>query len=327
MNIKLFEKLHGEGKLSLESLERVKTAESGKLFSLHWELKTLLYLGVLLFSGGLGTLIYKNIDTIGHQAILLVIAAVSGGCYFYCFKHKLSFSRHKVLPPNSFFDYILLLGCLTFVSFITYLQAQYTVFGYNLSAATFIPMLVLFFSAYYFDHIGVLSLAITNLAAWMGVTVTPLNILAANDFGDERLIFTGIILGAILVGAAYLSRMKDFKKHFAFTFSNFGVHIMYIALIAAQIVFDNVIWFLPIAALTVFFIIQARKEHSFYFILISVLYSYFSLSAAIIQLAWHSSFLDEGLLMLVCIYFIGSAIALIVLLMREHKKLKAHDRV
>jgi len=77
MNIQLFEKLSGEGLVSPESLQKVKAAEGKKLFSLHWELKTILYLGVLLLSGGLGILIYKNIDTIGHQAILFAIAALA----------------------------------------------------------------------------------------------------------------------------------------------------------------------------------------------------------------------------------------------------------
>src|SRR5882672_2103524 len=79
MNPLLAEQLHAQGLLSDTSLEKVKAAEAGRLFSVHWELKTLLYLGVLLLSGGLGVLVYKNIDTIGHQAVLAFIAAVSAG--------------------------------------------------------------------------------------------------------------------------------------------------------------------------------------------------------------------------------------------------------
>jgi len=48
--------------------------ETGKPFSLHWELKTLLYLGVLLLNLGLGYLIYDNIDNIGHNAVMVAIA-------------------------------------------------------------------------------------------------------------------------------------------------------------------------------------------------------------------------------------------------------------
>jgi hypothetical protein len=321
MDEKLFEKLHREGHLSDASLDRVKAAAAGRLFSLHWELKTLLYLGVLLLSGGLGTLIYRNLDTIGHMAVILLIAAVSIGCFVYCFRHRPPFSWHKVLTENAVFDYVLLLGCLTLISFITYLQAQYGVFGQGYGASTFIPMLVLFFSAYYFDHLGVLSLAITNLAAWMGIALTPTGILSENDFGDSRLIFTGILLGAILIGAGYLSRLRDLKQHFFFTYCNFGVHILYIALIAAQLHFENSLWVLPVAGITALFLWQARKEHSFYFILICVLYSYISLSIVVLN---NYHYFDLVILML---YFLCSAIGISVFLTYQYKNLKKDARI
>ena len=59
MNKTLFTQWHEEGLLAETSLQKVKEAEAHKLFSLHWEIKTLLYLAVLLLSGGLGILVYK----------------------------------------------------------------------------------------------------------------------------------------------------------------------------------------------------------------------------------------------------------------------------
>ena len=131
-------------------MEKTNSQSSSNLFSLYWEVKTILYLGTLLLSSGLAILIYKNIDTIGHQIILLFIAAICAGSFFYCFKNKLPFNTSKVFPPNSFFDYVLLMGCFTLVTFIGYLQFQYNVFGDRYGLATFIPMLVLFFTAYFF---------------------------------------------------------------------------------------------------------------------------------------------------------------------------------
>ena len=54
-------------------------------------------------------------------------------------------------------------------------------------------MVVLFFCAYFFDHIGILSLAITNLAAWVGIVVTPAEILKSNDFNSVTIIYTGLV--------------------------------------------------------------------------------------------------------------------------------------
>ena len=110
MNPQTFKQLHDEGLLADDSLHKVEAVENARLFSLHWELKTLLYLGVTLLSGGLGVLVYKNIDTFGHQAILAFIALVSAGCFYYCWRKAAPFSINKVQAPNPFFDYILLLA-------------------------------------------------------------------------------------------------------------------------------------------------------------------------------------------------------------------------
>src|SRR5258708_8139223 len=170
MDPDLFKKLQAEGLISDNAAKKVKAVEDGGLLSLHWGVGTILYLGIILLSGGLGVLVYKNIDTIGHQVILIFIALVCAGSFYYCFRNKPPFSRLQVPAPNSFFDYILLLGCLTFITFIGYLQFEYAFFGEAYGLSTFIPMIVLFFSAYYFDHLGILSLVITILAALSVIT-------------------------------------------------------------------------------------------------------------------------------------------------------------
>jgi hypothetical protein len=114
------------------------------------------------------------------------------------------------------------------LTFIGYLQYQYNVFGNRLGLAVFTPMVILFFAAYYFDHLGVLSIAITNLAAWLGITVTPAEILKDNNFNDARLIYTGIVLGAGLDVFSIVTKRKKIKEHFAFTYKNFwGAYSFY----------------------------------------------------------------------------------------------------
>ena len=82
----LLEQLHADGLVLPESYAKIKWKQQHILISVHWEIKTLLYLGVLLLSAGFSILVYKNIATIGHQVILLFIALVCSGCFFYCFK-------------------------------------------------------------------------------------------------------------------------------------------------------------------------------------------------------------------------------------------------
>jgi hypothetical protein len=281
--------------------------------------------GVLLLTGGLGLLIYENIDTIGHEFVLMLIGAICLGCFYYCFKNKLPFSKEKVLSPNSFFDYILLLACTSLLIFTGYLQFEYKVFGTNYGMATLIPMLVLFFVAYYFDHQGILSMAIANLAVWMGVSVTPKQLLLNSDFDSQTIIYTYLVLGAMLIAGAYASQYFNYKKHFKFSYQHYGIHVAYIALLAGYFhYYDSIIaagWMLGILLLSFLMYTDAFKNKSFYFLLLVVLYSYIAVSSLVIR-----AFIgvgDIGAVYLVLLYFIGSGVGLILLLINLNKKLKA----
>ncbi|HUP11062.1 MAG TPA: DUF2157 domain-containing protein [Niastella sp.] len=328
MNIPLFEQLHQEGLVSAASLHKVKQKARSGIFSIHWELKTILYLGILLLTGGLGILIYKNIDTIGHQVILAAIGLICIGCFFYCERKKLPFARNQVPAPNSFFDYILLLGCLTLITFITYLQVQYTAFGNAYGMATFIPMVILFFCAYYFDHLGVLSMAVTNLAAWAGIAITPLNILHANNFAEPEIIFTGLLLGVALAVAAWGSKQKNIKAHFSFTYSNFGMNILFIGCLAGMFVYEDfyLLWLLPLAAIVYYFYKQSLATASFYLLLMLTIYGYIGISYVITRgLVSLARDFDIGVIFLILMYYILSAIGIVLFLTRMNKKLKHND--
>ena len=324
MQTSLSEKLFAEGLLTGSSKQKLKEYEDKRLFSVYWELRTILYLGVLLLSGGLGILVYKNIDTIGHQVILLFIALVSIAGFGYCYKTKLPFSTGKVAAPNSFFDYILLLACLSFVTFIGYLQFQYHFFGDRFGLVTFIPMLVLFFSAYFFDHLGILSLAITNLAAWAGIAATPVQILKENNFNNGTIIITAIVLGIGLIAMAMVSRLRNMKPHFAFTYTNFGVHLLFIATLAGLFEFEKIylLWFLLLAGIAFYFYHEAMRSKSFYLLLVLTLYTYIGFTYVIMRLLFYTANADIGGVYLAFLYFIGSAVGLILFLIRMNKKMK-----
>src|SRR3569833_734580 len=217
---KFYDTLHDEGLISDESFNMIRQNDSLPTFSVHWELNTLLYVGVLLLTTGLGLLVYENIDTLGHQAVLVLIAAICTGSFTYCFKTSMPFSYEKVKAPNVAFDYVLLLGCISFVTFVGYLQFAYKTFGTDYNLATLIPMLVLFFAAYYFDHLGMLNMAIANLAIWMGVSVTPKALLLNSDFDSERIIYIYLIQAILLLVLAYASVHFLLKKHFKFSYQH-----------------------------------------------------------------------------------------------------------
>lgn len=321
----LYKTLKDNGTISAESFDKLTEKQQIPLFSLHWELKTLLYLGVIMLSSGLGILIYKNIDSIGHQAILAGIAAICGGCFYYCFRQKKPFSKEFLKSPGVLFDYILLLGCLSFLTFTGYLQFQYQVFGTHYGMATFIPMVILFYVAYEFDHLGVLSIAIANLAIWMGVSVTPSQLLSSANFDNKTLIYTYLLLGLILLLAGFFSERFNFKKHFRFSYLHFGIHISFIALLFGY--FNDyrsslsMVWLLVLFVLAYYLYLDAMRHKSFYFMLLVMLYSYAAVSILVVRFVDGTS--GIGVLYLLCLYFILSAWLLIRLILLLNKKIKA----
>lgn len=266
-----------------EDAARIEAFETQRPFSLHWELKTLLYLGVLLLNIGLGYLVYQNIDTIGHAALITLIGGISAFCFAYAIRHRRAFTTGETISPTPYYDYILLLGCLTFLVMEGYLQYQYQVFGTRYGLATFIPMVLFFGLAYWLDNRGVLSLGITALASWVGITVTPQELLSKNDFSSATIVFTGVLLGFVLSVVPFLSERYNFKKHFSLTYLNFGVHIGMISCLAGMMALDQELIYFPLLCFAVgFFLWYARTRGSFYFLTVAVVYGYIGITYLLI---------------------------------------------
>lgn len=327
MDYNLFKKLHDEGLIGKESIDRLEQEQRYPLVSVYWDVNTLLALGVLLFSAGLGILIYKNIDTIGHQAILAFIAAVSIGCFTYCQHKKSPFSRFKV-QTNHTFDYILLLGTLTLISFTGYLQYEYQVFGNSYGLATFLPMVALFFIAYYFDHLGILNMAIVNLAIWMGVSITPKQLLLSGNYNSETIIYTYLVLGILLLLLAFLTVYYQFKPHFKFSYQHYGVHVCFIALLAAYFYHyrasSSFLWLIAVFLLAFLVYKDALQNRSFYFSLLALLYSYIAVSSFVFRLFFAT---NNDAFVLITFYIVLSSIGFIYLLKNLNQKLKQHDHL
>ena len=323
MDAKLAEALQQQELITAEEVQCIAQLKE-KPVSIHAEALILLYLGVLLLCTGLGVVIYNNIDQIGHTVIVLTIAAACIACLAWCFKKGTGYAPQKVNSPTVLFDYILLLGCLLLLIFTGYIQFTYQFFGERWGLATFIPMILLFGMAYYFDHMGVLSLAITNLAAWAGISIAPLGILRDNDFRDARLIYTGIALGIGLLLISFLTLRQQIKRHFALVYQNFGAHILFISLLAAQFHFHSfyLLWFLLVAVTAFLGFRYAVSTKSYYFLVTSLLYFYISLSYVVIVGIDHISRDIEGIY-LGLFYIVFSGIAIIRILMSYNKKFRA----
>lgn len=299
--------LYNDGIINENELTRIRHYESQKLFSVHWELRTILYLGILLLSTGIGILVYLNIDTIGHQAILAAIALACAGCFYYAFKHRQPYSNQQVKNESPLFDYIALLGCLLFGTFIGYIQYQYHVFGHHYGLATTLPSVLFFYCAYVFDHKGLLALGLAGMASTVGLSIAPMQLLYNNDFTDNSILFTALVLGTIIVAFAKYSDMKHIKVHFSFSYHNFAANLLFIATLA--LLFNQplkTLSFLLLCGLCFYFIRYAIAQQSFWFLLIATLYSYIGLSYVIFSLMSYENHGGDGIFLLGIFYLFAS---------------------
>jgi hypothetical protein len=74
-------RLAESGVLPPDAAPRLLRVARGELLSVHWELRALLYVGVLLVTGGVGLLVKENLDRIGPVAIAagIGLAAAAAG--------------------------------------------------------------------------------------------------------------------------------------------------------------------------------------------------------------------------------------------------------
>ena len=221
-----------------EQSDKIAAYEQTKPFSVHWELRTFLYVGITLLGAGLGVVIYQNIDSIGHNVLIGLIVLAFLGCLYYAFKHRKPFTWDEVIETEKLDDFALLGACVMFLTLEGYLQYQYNVFGTRYGLAAFLPAVLFFFLAYRFDHRGVLSMAITAFASWVGVNIAPIKLWQQKNFSTADIAHISILLGVVLILMGGLSEYKNRKKHFSFSYLIFGFNIAFVAALAGLFQFD-----------------------------------------------------------------------------------------
>lgn len=304
-----------------EQFTQIQTYRNLNIFSLHNELKLFLYLSVLLFTGGIGILIYQNIDTIGHVAILSLLLIVTGICFYFCFKNASGFKKEEVLFPNPLYDYLVLTAVILSCTFVGYLQFQYKAFGSDYGLATLIPTIISFICAYYFDNKSVLTIAITGLAAYIGISVTPQDLVNNKFYDDESLSYSAIVLGGLLIlYTIYSSRIK-LKTHFNIICLTFALHIISIASIN-NLVQDYWFFFAIILAGSTFYFYKISYElRAISLYVFMIVYAYIGINIVLFKIFEHIDFSDLWTLFVLLLpaYFVGSIVLFIKLIKKFNK--------
>lgn len=294
-----------------EQSAKIAAYEQTKPFSVHWELRTFLYAGITILGAGLGVVIYENIDSIGHNVLIGLIVLAFLGCLYYAFKHRKPFSWEEVIETEKLDDFALLGACVMFLTLEGYLQYQYNVFGTSYGLAAFLPAVLFFILAYRFDHRGVLSMAVTAFASWVGVNIAPIKLWQQKNFSTADITHISIVLGVVLILMGGLSEYKNWKKHFSFTYFIFGFNIAFVATLAGLFQFDmKLVYLLVMAALSYTSIWYARRTQSYLFMLMGVIYGYIAVTYWIFQAEW----IEKLDFILYMFYFMASAVGVVVFL-------------
>ena len=267
-------KLLEKGMITQDQFQKIEPIVSGKIVSVFYELRTLLYLGVMLFTTGAGILIYQNIGSLGHIISIIALTILMLVCFWYVFKREVGYSHEAVQGPTPYYDYVLLLGCLLFVSIQGYLQFQYGFLDENLGWSTLVTAIVFFYAAYRFDHVGVLSLGITALASFWSISISPQKWYSGQFFSGSNLYNTAIIFSIVVGCIAFFLDKKGIKKHFTFTYLNFCMLIFFVGAVAGMF---NEYWFLYVLLIyggCAFAYYMARWRRSFLFLLYAFLSGY-----------------------------------------------------
>ena len=316
------QRLLDESVIFRQQLAEVKAYRSLGIFSLHHELQMLLYASVLLFTAGAGILIYENIDTIGHTAILVLLLLLCAGSYYFCFKKSTGFHREEVDFDHPAYQYLVLLATILGTTFIGYWQYQYAPFGSYHEVPTLLSAALAFASAYYFDNRSALTIGTTALAAAVGITATPQTVLDNDFLGHPALLFSGIVLGILLVGWTEYSQRTALKKHFALVFLTFAQHLLGICCVAGLIEGFWPVYAIVLAAETFYFYKKSHAIDALSLFVFALVYAYIGWNILMFKAIDFIglNFFSELLILAAPLYFIGSITLFVFAIKRFNKK-------
>ncbi|QWV93036.1 DUF2157 domain-containing protein [Geomonas oryzisoli] len=301
--------------LSREQAALLRRIYGRELFSVHWELRLLLYGGILILTTGLGLLVAKHFASIGHLTLLAAIVLGGLACFAYCLRNGGGFSPERLAAPDAAYDYVLLLGCLLLGTLQGYLELRYQLLAQNWNWWLLVSALTYLLCAHYFDNRLVLSLALSTLGAWLGVKTS---LLGARPW-DGGLRDNALFFGVLVVGAGVIQARLGWKRHFLPVHLHLGVNVLLAVLVAG--VGPSTAGATYLAGLLLACscsALYALRDRSFAFLLYSVLYGYLGITTFVFNRGHWSS---EGIIL----YFLVSAASLLTALVAVHRRFRSAE--
>jgi hypothetical protein len=263
------EALRVRGVLSADRAATLSRPARGELVSIHWELRTLLYAGVVLATSGVGLFLKENHERLGPTALATLLGLAAATCLFYVWRRSPPFSWEATKTPHIAVDYVLLLGVLLLGSDLAYLETQFRWLGANWPLHLLIVSILYLLAAYRFDSRIVLSLALSTFAAWRGVSAGLSSASSGRGFEAEAIVrANALACGALFIALGYFSVRLRRKAHFEPVYVTVGLILLLGGLISG--VFESgtagLLWLLALlacAGATVFIAYRLRRSLDF----------------------------------------------------------------
>lgn len=299
----------------------LEAIQTNKIVSVYSELRLIFYLGILLFTTGLGYFAWQNMSETGHLFCMVLIAAASSVGFYFIRKFAKPYSNSLVTVSLAYFDFLLLLVSLLVISLFAYVQVYFDLVELLINWTSFISAAMLFVMAYRYDNKALLSMGIAALAAAVGISITPVDWTKGDWQLTSDLYRTSMILGALLLAVEHFAYQSGIKKHFRFTYQNFGLLLFYIGGISALFK-DHTEWLYAALMLVSagFLTHYTWKKKEFLFFLYSNLVVYIALTWLFFRLVKGAG-IDP---IIFTYYFPFTCIAYIVFLIQK-KSHFAHD--
>ena len=272
--------------------------------SLFVELHAILYIGVISIVAGLGWTFRDYVTSLGDVAILSILGLLMAVSFGYCFVRGPAYSNGEVDSPSFAFDYILYFACLVLAAALAFIETRFAIF-HKWDQHLLIASVVYGVLAYRFDNRFVLSLALSTLAGYLGLTIEPFDTL-----NSERLRIAGFLYGAFLIGIGILLHQRRIKAHFFDVYLQLGANAILLAAISG-VFDDDGSWvylgaLMILSAAAIYLGIRFRR---FAFVAYGTLYGYAGFSVRVLD--------DIGGVITALVYFVvtGSLVVLALVLL------------
>jgi len=270
--------------------------------SVFLPLNILLYAGVLAFVGGLGWTVQAYAAQLGDVIVLAALSAILAASLWYCFSRASSWSTAETPSPNLVLDYVLYLGCLTWTLELAYLESQFHLLSGQWDIYLLATTCFFFALAYRFDNRFVLSLALSSLAGWFGITISRWP-------GTQEAAYRqyAILYGLVVAVAGIALRRLSIKPHFFGTFLNVAANVLLAAVLSGVFGREGyLLWFLLLLAGCGASLAYGLARKQFAFVAYAAVYGYIGLSSVLLR------DMNDGTTILT--YFVVTGIAMLVTL-------------